>query len=89
MTWASKLAFFLICAAIIFTTLAYGTVHQPVIALFYILIALIMILWALDGFIRGTVRFSRNVLQLPLLAAAAYGAIQVIPFGSIAETAGV
>jgi len=89
MTWASKLAFFLICAAIIFTTLAYGTVHQPLIALFYILIALIMILWALDGFIRGTVRFSRNVLQLPLLAAASYGAIQVIPFGSIAETAGV
>jgi len=34
-------------------------------------------------------RLSRNFLQLPLLAAAVYGAIQVIPIGSMAETAGI
>lgn len=89
MTWANKLAFFLICAVVIFTTLAYGTVHQPIIAVFYLLIAAILILWAVDGFLSGTTRFGTSVLQLPILAAAVYGLIQVVPFGSIAETAGV
>ena len=89
MTWANKLAFFLICAVVIFTTLAYGTVHQPIIAVFYLLIAAILILWAVDGFLSGTTRFSTSVLQLPILGAAVYGLIQVVPFGSIAETAGV
>jgi hypothetical protein len=34
MTWANKLAFFLIAVIVIFTTVAYGAVHQPVLALF-------------------------------------------------------
>ena len=89
MTWANKLAFFLICVTIIFTTLAYGTVHQPILAFFYIIIVSIMVLWAIDGFISGTIRFSRSFLQLPLLAAGVYGLIQVIPIGSMAETAGI
>lgn len=89
MTLASKLIFFLLCAAIVWTTLAYGTVHQPVLALFYLTAAVILILWAIDAFTSGVLRFNRNLLQIPLYAAAAYGFIQVIPFGSIAETAGV
>ena len=89
MTWANRLAFTLICATIIFTTLAYGTVHQPVLALFYVIVAVIMVLWAIDGLKTGTIRFNRTLIQIPLLAAAVYGVIQVIPFGQIAETAGV
>ena len=89
MTWANRLAFFLICATIIFTTLAYGAVHQPILALFYVVVAAIMILWAIDGLKSGTVRFNQSLIQLPLLAAAVYGAIQAIPFGRIAETAGL
>ena len=89
MTWANRLAFTLICATIIFTTLAYGTVHQPVLALFYVVVAAIMVLWAIDGLKTGTIRFNRTLIQIPLLAAAIYGVIQVIPFGQIAETAGV
>ena len=89
MTWANKLAFFLITVIVILTTITYGAVHQPVLALFYLLIALAVVLWALDGFISGAPRFSTSYLQLPLLATAAYAVIQIIPFGTLAETAGI
>ncbi len=89
MTWANKLGFFLISAIIVFTTIAYGAVHQPILALFYVAVSILLVLWAIDGFVTGAVRFSQNSLQLPLLAAAVYGFIQVIPFGTLAEVAGV
>jgi O-antigen ligase len=89
MTWANKLAFFLICAIVILTTLAYVTVHQPIIAVFYSAVATLPILWAIDGFSSGRLRYSTNLLQLPLVAAAIYGFVQIVPFGSLAETAGV
>lgn len=88
-TWASKIIFFLFCAIIISTALAYGTVHQPTIAIFYILAVVTVLLWATDGFLSGAVRFNKSFLQIPLLATVLYGIIQVIPFGSLAETAGV
>ena len=81
MTIANKIAYFLIVFTVIFTALAYGTVHQPVIALFYLIITAMVILWAIDGFRSGAVRFSPEPLQLPIYAAAAYGFVQVIPFG--------
>jgi len=86
MTWASKLALFLIAVIVAFTTLAYGAVHQPVLAVFYILVASVVLLWAIDAFLTGTVRFSPEPVQLAFLAAAVYGLIQVIPFGTINVT---
>ncbi len=88
-TWASKILFFLLCATIIFTTLAYGAVHQPVIAVFYVLEVLIILLWAVDAFSSGALRFNKSPLQIPLLAAFVYALFQVIPFGTLTETAGV
>ncbi|MDQ3180661.1 MAG: O-antigen ligase family protein [Acidobacteriota bacterium] len=88
-TWASKLLFFLLCATIVFTTLAYGTVHQPIIAVFYLVAVIIVALWAVDAFSGGVLRFNRNLLQIPLLAAFLYAVFQVIPFGSLAAAAGV
>lgn len=89
MTWASKLGFIFVAFIIVFTTMAYGTVHQPVLAAFYILVGVVVLLWAMDGYFSGAVRFNANAIQLALIAAAVYGLIQVIPFGSMAETAGV
>lgn len=86
---AGKILFFLLCATIIFTTLAYGTVHQPTLAVFYIIAAIVVVLWALDAFTTGVLRFNKNFLQIPLAAACVYAVIQVIPFGSLAETGGV
>jgi O-antigen ligase len=89
MTWANKLAFFLIALVIVFTTIAYGAVHQPILAAFYIFVALMVILWAIDGFVSGAVRFDPDLIQLPLLAAAIYGFIQVIPLGTLGDVAGI
>ncbi|MEO6051838.1 MAG: O-antigen ligase family protein [Pyrinomonadaceae bacterium] len=89
MSHLNKLSFFLICATVIFTTLAYGTVHQPVLAIFYLLIAGMAVLWAADCLANGVFRFSRNVLQIPLLLLGVYASIQIIPFGTFSESAGV
>ena len=88
-TWASKTIFFLFCFMIVFTTLAYGTVHQPIISLFYLFAAVVVILWAYDAFATGVFRFNKSLIQIPLFAVFIYGIIQIIPFGSFAETAGV
>lgn len=89
MTSANKAGFYLINAVVVFTALAYGAVHQPVIALFYVAVAATVVLWAADGLMSGAVRFSREHLQVPLLAFAVYGFIQVIPFGAVPDTASV
>lgn len=88
-TWAGKTLFFLLCATLVLTTLAYGTVHQPTIAIFYLVAVIVLVLWAIDAFFSGTLRLNKSLLQIPLLAAFLYAIVQVIPFGSLAETAGV
>ena len=67
---------------VILTTLAYGTVHQPTLAMFYIAVTLLVLLWAIDSMLVRSVRYSNSALQIPLLAAAIYGIVQVIPLGS-------
>lgn len=88
-TRASKFLFFLLCATLIFTTVAYGAVHQPIIAIFYLIAFVIVLLWAFDAFSTGVLRFNKSLLLIPLIGGFLYGILQVIPFGSIAETAGV
>jgi len=86
---ANKLIFFIICAAIILTTLLYGAVHQPILVLFYTGATLILLLWVFDSFKSGELRFSQSLVQIPLLALIIFGLFQTIPFGSLAESAGV
>jgi O-antigen ligase len=88
-TWASKAIIFFLCAAVILTTLAYGTVHQPILALFYVSTAIVAILWAIDAWSSGFLRFNRSWLQLPLIAAIVFGLFQLIPFGTAADVGGV
>lgn len=88
-TWISKVLFFVLCALIILTTLAYGTVHQPVIIIYYVFVVLVMLLWAADGFASGTLRFNKSLIQLPLIALFVYCFFQLIPFGTLGEQAGV
>ena len=88
-TWASKILFFLLCVTVVFTTVAYGAVHQPIIAIFYLIAVIIVLLWGFDAFTSGVLRFNKSLLQIPLIGAVLYGIVQIIPFGSLAETAGV
>ena len=88
-TRASKILFFLLCATIMLTTLAYGTVHQPTLAVFYLVAAVVVGLWAVDAFTGGVLRFHKSLLQVPLAAAFLYALFQIIPFGSLAALADV
>lgn len=85
MTRLNKLAFVLICFIVVFTTMAYGTVHPPIIAFFYLLIGSVTIVWIVDCAASGELHFSRCLLQLPLYALAFYGFIQVIPLSTYAD----
>ena len=82
MTLSGKILFVLVLVAVAVTTLVYGAVHPPVIALFYVLTTAMVFLWAIRSASSGEVAVNTSVLQIPLYAAAAYGLIQTIPFGS-------
>jgi O-antigen ligase len=86
MKWANSTAYFLLIFCVIFTTVVYGAVHQPTLAVVYFLMFSMVVLWVIDSFERGEVRFSSSPLQIPLFVAAAYGVIQVVPFGWYAES---
>jgi O-antigen ligase len=88
-TAVSKVLFFLLVSTIVWTTLAYGTVHQPIIAVFYIVTVLILLLWAVDSLVSGVLRFNRSLIQAVILATIVYALIQVIPFGTAPAAGGV
>ena len=83
-TLASRFVFLIICVAIVLSALAYGTVHYWALALFNLGALTILILWIVDGWVLGTVRISRNILQLPLLGTLLLGLIQLLPLRTIA-----
>jgi O-antigen ligase len=78
-TLASRFSFLIICLAIILSALAYGTVHAWSLAVFFIGAVVLLVLWVVDSWNLGTLRVSRNILQLPLLALLALGLIQLLP----------
>lgn len=88
-TFINRVAFVVLCVAFVFATLAYGAVHQPVIALVYLLIVFVLVFWAVDSLRSGVIRYSPSLLQVPIYAAAVYGLFQVIPFGWIGDVSGV
>jgi O-antigen ligase len=78
-TLASRFAFLIICLAIILSALAYGTVHYWALAVFFLGAITILILWLIDSWNLGTLRISRNVLQLSLMGMFLLGAFQLLP----------
>ncbi len=83
-TLASRFAFLTICIAIVTSALAYGTVHYWALALFNLGALTILVLWVADGWRLGSVRISRNPLQLPLLGAVILGLVQLLPLRAAA-----
>ncbi|MDI1242295.1 MAG: hypothetical protein PSX80_10280, partial [bacterium] len=84
-----QVLFAMIFVIIAFATLLYGAVHQGVLALVYVSITLMVVVWATEGIARGTIRISHEPVQLILFAAALYGLIQTIPWGIVDSTGGV
>jgi len=79
----------MIFAIVLFTTLFYGAVHQAVIAATYLSIGLMLAFTSADWFREGAIRVNPEPIQFILFAAAIYGLIQVIPFGTLPVTGGV
>jgi O-antigen ligase len=80
-TLASSFIFFILCAGLVLSTLAYGTVHYWSLALFQLGAALIVLLWAVDAWRSRLLRFSRNALQWPLAGLFLLGLFQLLPLG--------
>lgn len=78
-TWAGSAIIFIIGAALILTTLAYGTVHYWAQTVFVAGAALIAVLWVADAWLSGVLRVSRNPLQVPLAGLLIVGIIQLAP----------
>ncbi len=87
-TTAGRIAFGVIAAAICLTTLVYGTVHPPMIALLWASAALLVLLWAADAWSSDAIRINRSWTQIPLALAAVFGIVQILPFGTT-DAAGV
>jgi hypothetical protein len=56
---------------------------------FYLMVVVVGCLWATDAVLTGVLRINKDAIQWTLLAAALYGIVQIMPFGSLAETAGI
>jgi len=74
----SRFIILLLCLAVVMTTMAFGTVHAWALGLFQLSAAAVVVLWVLDAWRTGTLRVSRNLLQLPLLGLIAVGAAQLL-----------
>lgn len=81
----NKIVFSLVCITAIATTMAYGTVHQPIIVLFYLMTAAMALLWAAGCLVGGQARVSRSTLQVPLLLLGLYAVVQIIPLPGFGE----
>lgn len=78
-TLASRFLVLVLCVAIVTTALAYGTVHYWALGLFNLGGLTILCLWVADAWSIGQLRFSRNLLQLPLLGGIVLGVVQLLP----------
>jgi len=88
-TRADSIVFITLCVTIVFSALAYGAVHNWALVVFQLLAAFIIFCWATDAFVSRTFRFSKSLLQIPLLGLIIVGLIQIIPFGFLPETANI
>jgi O-antigen ligase len=89
MTRINSLTFLIVCGIVAFTTLAYGAVHQPIIALTYILIAIAGVFWGFSLFTGDDARSYISGLQMPLLLLGIFGLLQVVPFGYVKDATGL
>jgi O-antigen ligase len=70
-----------LCAAVVLSALAFGTVHSWSLAVFQAGAGLVVLLWAADAWRARTLRLSRSVLQLPLVGLFVVGLVQLLPLG--------
>ena len=86
-TLAGRLVVVVLCAAVVLSALAFGTVHSWSLAVFQAGAGLVVLLWAADAWRARTLRVSRSLLQLPLLGLFVVGLVQLLPLGGAGPAA--
>ena len=81
-TRLSKAIVVLVCAVPMIATIAFGAVDSWTIGLLSILVAVIALLWLIEGGITGEFRYSSSSLQLPIVALIVLGCVQLLPLVS-------
>lgn len=82
-TRLNGIIFAVLCGVLFFSTIAFGAVDIWALALLSLTSALIIVLWSLDSWKKGTFAFSPNYLQLPVLGLILIGLIQLLPLRSL------
>lgn len=72
----------MVCAAIVLTTLAYGTVHMWALSIFTLSAVGLVLLWVIDAVVLRSVLVPVNPLQWPLLGMVLLGLFQLLPLRS-------
>src|SRR5688572_3936475 len=71
----------LLCAMPAIGAVLYGAVDSWTLGLLAILIAIVSLLWIAEAWLSGEFRYSRNLLQVPIVGLIAIGLIQLLPLG--------
>ena len=78
----NKAVFFMLCAIIVFSTIAYGAVDTWALGLLSVFAALLGVFWIAEAWRKRELRFSASALQFPLIGLVSIGFIQLLPLGS-------
>ncbi len=81
----SRFIILVLCLAVVFSTLAFGTVHTWSLAVFQLGAGIVVALWMVDAWRSRALRFSRNLLQVPLAGLLLVGLVQLLPLASAAD----
>lgn len=81
-SWRQSVIFFILCAILVVSTIAYGAVDAWATGLLSIFTGLIVILWLADTFSNRSFNFSTNFIQLPLIGLLLIGLVQLLPLRS-------
>src|SRR5437879_751217 len=88
-TFAGRFIFLTICAAIVMTTLAFGTVHYWALSFFALSAAMIVCFTVADAWRLRSIQLSRNPLQLILIGMIVLGLAQLLPFRATPDLGGL
>ncbi len=75
----SGIVFFIICATLVFSVVAFGAVDLWALGVLSLLSGSIAVLWLADARLKKEFQFNLNPLQIPLLGLITIGLIQLLP----------
>lgn len=87
-TLASRFIIVILCAGVVLSALAYGTVHYWALTVFEIGACALVILWAVDAWRSRRLRLNRSKLQWPLIGLFLLGLFQLLPLRASGDGGG-